>query len=121
MNLSEVGEGTPKSSVSEARLRLLELTPVTGFCAFVVDKATYQTHYRGMRRTEQVISKKANLSGESRFSDLELAGTHSRRVHKSNLIKSKVTSLEEEVEIPPSHPEEELSPKEEADQEFFVV
>lgn len=41
------GESTPKSRVSEARLRLLELTPVNGICALVVDKATYQRHYKG--------------------------------------------------------------------------
>jgi len=50
---------TPKSTVSDARLRLLELTPVSGFCALVVDKATYQTQYKGARRTEQVLSKRA--------------------------------------------------------------
>ncbi len=61
--------GTPKSSVSEARLRLLELTPVGGPFSLVVDKATYLKHYRGVaglggnygglsRHTEIITSKK---------------------------------------------------------------
>ena len=48
--------GTPKSRVSEIRLKLLQLTPVQNF--LVVDRSTYIRQYRDTaRRTEQIKPK----------------------------------------------------------------
>ena len=76
-NLDEEGNNTPKSQVSAARLRLLELTPVQN--CLVVDKSTFEKHYKNLRRTEIIKSKKLSEMMSSRLAGTPISGVDSSR------------------------------------------
>jgi hypothetical protein len=76
-NLDEEGNNTPKSQISAARLRLLELTPVQN--CLVVDKSTFEKHYKNLRRTEIIKSKKLSEMVQSRVAGTPISGLDSSR------------------------------------------
>ena len=76
-NVDEEGNITPKSQVSAARLRLLELTPVQN--CLVVDKSTFEKHYKNLRRTEIIKSKKLSEMVQSRVAGTPISGLDSSR------------------------------------------
>jgi len=80
--MTEQDNSTPKSQISAARLKLLELTPVQN--CFIVDKSTFVKQYRDTRKTEIIKSKKLSelmltraaatpVSGNDSIRDLSLA------------------------------------------------
>lgn len=87
------GEHTPRSSISEVRLRMLELTPVIN--CLVVDKITYERQYKD-RKTEVIHSKK--LYDSARVGDELLISRSDALAHRAPLLMDKSFGMHEIAE-----------------------